>query len=65
MAQAGIKVLPVFCSPLASAHSVPQVALAETHLEGMGGDHCSMCLSGVKPLGFPPSPWRGVAPLPQ
>lgn len=65
MAQAGIKVLPVFCSPLASAHSVPQVALAETHLEGMGGGHCSMCLSGVKPLGFPPSPWRGVAPLPQ
>lgn len=37
MAQAGIKVLPALCSPLASAHSVPQVALAETHLEGMGG----------------------------
>lgn len=39
MAQVGIKVLlpPAFRSTLASAHSVPHVALAETHLEGMGG----------------------------
>jgi len=41
---------PAFCLPLASNHSVPHVALAETYLEGMGGGHCSMCLSGIRPL---------------
>lgn len=66
MAQVAVKALPpAFCLPLASTHSVPHVALAEAHLKGMGGGHCSMCLAGVKTLGFPPSPWMGVAPLPQ
>lgn len=56
MAQVGIKVLPppASCLPLARAHSVPHVALAEAHLEGMGGGHCSLCLSGVKAPGLPP-----------